>query len=137
MHAQPKWRTSTHVAREVVAGALAVELAEAVADVAAGLVVRDELLGLEARGAGVAHVDTGHDAGGSSKDLRTITSQMGVGDYPARLHAQRSDPISLSPVPPGALPCSGRVPQAGKLFPEISGFAAVWPGDALGNYARS
>jgi hypothetical protein len=62
---------------------------------------------------------------------------MGVGDYPARLHAQRSDPISLSPVPPGALPCSGRVPQAGKLFPEISGFAAVWPGDALGNYARS
>ena len=46
MHAQPKWRTSTHVAREVVAGALAVELAEAVADVAARRVVRAELLDL-------------------------------------------------------------------------------------------
>ena len=54
---------------EVVAGALAVELAEAVADVAAGLVVRNELLGLEASGAGIAHVDTRHHAGGSSKNL--------------------------------------------------------------------
>ena len=56
-------------AEEVVAGALAVELAEAVADVAAGLVVRNELLGLEASGAGIAHVDTRHHAGGSSKNL--------------------------------------------------------------------
>jgi len=65
--AQDKWET--HVAREVVAGALAVELAEAVADVAAGLVVRHELLGLEAGGAGIAHVDARHHAGGSSKNL--------------------------------------------------------------------
>ncbi len=64
-----KTEGSTHVAREVVAGALAVELAEAVADVAAGLVVRNELLGLEASGAGIAHVDTRHHAGGSSKNL--------------------------------------------------------------------
>jgi len=54
----------TYVAREVVARALAVELAEAVADVAAGLVVGHELLGLEAVGAGVAHVDTRHNSGG-------------------------------------------------------------------------
>jgi len=47
-----------------VARALAVELAEAVADVAAGLVVGHELLGLEAVGAGVAHVDTRHNSGG-------------------------------------------------------------------------
>lgn len=52
-----------------MAGALAVELAEAVADVAAGLVVRHELLGLEAGGAGIAHVDARHHAGGSSKNL--------------------------------------------------------------------
>ena len=51
-----KTEGSTHVAREVVAGALAVELAEAVADVAAGLVVRHELLGLEAGGAGISRV---------------------------------------------------------------------------------
>ena len=121
-----------------MARVLAVELAKAVADVAAGLVVRDKLLGLEARGAGIAHVDTGHDAGGSSsKDLRTTTSQMGAGGYPSHLHAQRCNSIILSPAPPGALPCSGCLAQAGKLFLEISGFAAVWSRGALGNYARS
>ena len=53
-----------------MAGTLAVELAEAVADVAAGLVVGHELLGLEAVGASVAHVDARHNAGSSSKDLQ-------------------------------------------------------------------
>jgi len=59
-----------HVAREVVAGALAVELAEAVADIAARGVVGDELLGLEAVGAGVAGVNARDDGGGDlGKDL--------------------------------------------------------------------
>jgi hypothetical protein len=64
-----------YVAGEVVAGTLAVELAEAIADVTAGLVVGHELLGLEAVGAGIAHVNTGHDAGGNSKELQIDASQ--------------------------------------------------------------
>jgi len=58
------------VAREIVAGTLAVELAEAIADVTAGLVVGHELLGSETGGAGIAHVDTRRHAGSSRKDLQ-------------------------------------------------------------------
>ena len=64
-----------YVAGEVVAGTLAVELAKAIADVTAGLVVGHELLGLETVGAGIAHVNTGHDAGGDSKELQSAASQ--------------------------------------------------------------
>ena len=56
----------SNVAREIVAGTLAVELAEAVADVSAGSVVGTEVLGLDAVGPGVASVNAGHDGGSSS-----------------------------------------------------------------------
>jgi len=67
------WVCGTYVAREIVAGTLAVELAEAIADVTAWLVVGRELLGSETSGAGIAHVDTRHHAGNSSrKDLQKV-----------------------------------------------------------------
>jgi len=80
----------TYVAREIVAGTLAVELAEAIADVTAGLVVGHELLGSETSGAGIAHVDTRHHAGSSSrKDLQKA------------MQSDSASVFELSPAPSG------------------------------------
>lgn len=87
------------VAREVVAGTLAVELAEAVADVAAGLVVGHELLGLEAAGAGIAHVNAGRDAG--SKELQSVQSQSTCLTWESRQHRRTRTPSTPSVLFPG------------------------------------
>ena len=68
---ESKIENFTYIAGEVVARALSVELTEAIADEAAWLVVGDELLGHQAAGSSISHVDSRDDRRGNSlgKDL--------------------------------------------------------------------
>ncbi len=99
----------TYVAREVVSRALAVELAEAVADVAAALVVGGENLGLKSVGAGVAGVDAGNDGASSlSENLSKESVSGGCLGFDSILQKKNDPCLSNNGANLNLIPCNQR-----------------------------